>query len=50
MSIVKPPSPHSAMTCRSGEPTLAPMACGMAFAIDPWLNEARIRRPGFISR
>ena len=50
ISIEKPPSPHSAMTWRSGDPTFAPMACGIALAIDPWLKDARIRRPGFISR
>ena len=50
ISMEKPPSPHSATTWRSGEPTLAPMAWGIALAIDPWLKDARIRRPGFISR
>ena len=50
ISIEKPPSPHIATTWRSGEPTLAPIACGIALAIEPWLNDARIRRPGFISR
>ena len=50
ISIEKPPSPQSAITCRSGEPIFAPIACGIALAIDPWPNEARIRRPAFISR
>ena len=50
ISIENPPSPQSAITWRSGEPTLAPMACGIALAIEPWLKDARIRRPGFIYR
>ena len=50
ISIENPPSPQSATTWRPGEPTCAPIACGSALAIEPWLNEARIRRPGFIFR
>ena len=50
ISIEKPPSPHRATTWRSGEPTFAPIACGIELAIEPWLNDARMRRPGFISR
>ena len=37
--IVNPPSPESEMTCRPGKAACAPMACSIAFAIEPWLND-----------
>lgn len=35
ISMLNPPSPHMATTCRSGAVAWAPMACGMALAIEP---------------
>lgn len=37
--IDNPPSPHRAMTCLSGQANAAPIDCGRALAIEPWLNE-----------
>ncbi|MNV51915.1 hypothetical protein D3C71_1439810 [compost metagenome] len=50
ISIVKPPSPHMAITCLFGSVACAPIACGMALAIEPWLNEPSRRRLPFIFR
>jgi hypothetical protein len=50
ISMLNPPSPHIATTWRSGAVALAPMACGMALAIEPWLNEPSRRRLPFIFR
>ena len=30
-----PPSPENEITCRRGKATCAPMACNIAFAIEP---------------
>ncbi len=48
--MVNPPSPHIATTWRSGAVAWAPSACGMALAIEPWLNEPSRRRLPFIFR
>ena len=48
--IVKPPSPDSEMTWRPGNAACAPIACSIAFAIEPWLNEPTSRRRPFIFR
>lgn len=50
ISIVRPPSPASATTCRPGWEACAPIACGSALAIDPWLKEPISRRLPFIVR
>jgi hypothetical protein len=43
---VKPPSPESEITWRRGKAAWAPMACAIAFAIEPCQNEpTRRRRP-----
>jgi hypothetical protein len=49
-SIATPPSPDSETTCRPGWLAWAPMACGSALAMDPWLNEPISRRLPFIRR
>ena len=49
-SIASPPSPDSAMTCRPGWLAWAPIACGSALAMLPWLNEPISRRVPFICR
>ena len=46
--MVKPPSPDIEMTCRVGYVAWAPIACSMALAIEPWLNEPIRRRLPFI--
>ena len=38
------------MTCRPGWLAWAPMACGRALAMEPWLNEPISRRVPFIRR
>src|SRR6516225_5324421 len=43
-SMVKPPSPHKAMTCRPGKASAAPKAYGEALAIDAQVDEPIIRR------
>jgi hypothetical protein len=48
--IEKPPSPDSDTTCRSGKAAWAPMACSIALAIEPWLNEPSSRRRPFSFR
>src|SRR5438132_640961 len=45
ISMASPPSPESELTWRSGYATWAPIACGSAFAIEPWLNDPTNRRP-----
>ncbi|MGY2938826.1 hypothetical protein ACVWZ6_008428 [Bradyrhizobium sp. GM6.1] len=50
ISMVKPPSPESEITCRPGCAACAPIACGMALAIEPCTNEPISRRRPFISR
>ena len=50
MSIAKPPSPDIEITCRPGWLTCAPMACGRALAMEPWLKEPSSRRLPFIVR
>ena len=49
-SIAMPPSPDRVMTCRPGSVDCAPMACGSALAMLPWLNEPISRRVPFIRR
>lgn len=44
ISIEKPPSPDIATTCRFRSVNWAPMACGRALAIEPWLKEPITRR------
>ena len=48
--MVKPPSPDIEITCRSLCEAWAPIACSMALAIEPWLNEPISRRLPFIFR
>ena len=48
--IVRPPSPASATTCRSRNAVCAPIACGSAHAMVPWLNEPTSRLRPFIFR
>src|SRR5437899_2642 len=43
-SIVKPPSPHSAIDCRPGNASCAPNALGAAFAIEAQEKEPKRRR------
>ena len=50
ISMVKPPSPDIEITWRPGNAACAPMAWGMALAIEPWLNEPINRRLPFIFR
>src|SRR5271166_2062317 len=47
-NMASPPSPERVTTWRSGNANCAPMACGMALAIEPWLNEPSRRRFPFI--
>lgn len=42
--MLKPPSPENDMTWRFGNVACAPMACSIAFAIEPWLNDPTMRR------
>ncbi len=44
MSMEKPPSPAMAITCRAVSGSCAPMAWGMAFAIEPCVYEPIMRR------
>lgn len=44
ISMENPPSPDIATTCRSRSTNWAPIACGSALAIEPWLNEPITRR------
>ncbi len=39
ISMVKPPSPDSEITCRSGCAAWMPMACGIALAMEPCTSE-----------
>ena len=39
ISMVKPPSPDSEITCRPGNAAWAPIACAIALAIEPCQNE-----------
>ena len=50
ISMVKPPSPESEMTWRALSIDCAPIACGMALAMDPWASEPSMRRRPFIVR
>ena len=50
ISMVKPPSPESEITCRCGKAAWAPIACAIAFAIEPCQNEPTSRRLPFIAR
>ena len=50
ISMVKPPSPESEITCRPGKAAWAPIACAIAFAIEPCQNEPSSRRLPFIAR
>src|SRR6267142_562560 len=44
ISMVKPPSPDSEITCRPGNAVCAPMACGIALAIEPCQKDPISRR------
>ena len=46
-SIARPPSPDIDTTCRPGNASWAPIACGSAFAIVPCLHEPITRRRPF---
>ena len=48
--MVKPPSPDSETTCRSGNAAWAPIACAIALAIEPCQNEPISRRLPFMAR
>ena len=48
--IEKPPSPDIETTWRPGQAACAPIACSIALAIEPWLNEPISRRLPFIFR
>ena len=48
ISMVNPPSPENEMTWRCGYAAWAPIACGRAFAIEPWLSELTSRRLPFM--
>lgn len=39
ISMVNPPSPDIETTCRFRSVNWAPIACGSALAIEPWLND-----------
>ncbi len=44
ISMENPPSPAIATTCRFRSVNWAPIACGSALAMEPWLNEPITRR------
>lgn len=44
ISMENPPSPDMETTWRPRSRNWAPIACGSAFAIEPWLNEPITRR------
>jgi hypothetical protein len=48
--MAMPPSPERAITWRPGKAAWAPIACGIALAIDPWMNDPISRRRPFIAR
>jgi hypothetical protein len=43
-SMPRPPSPDIETTCRPGQASCAPMACGSALAIEPCRKEPMTRR------
>src|SRR5262245_32719390 len=50
ISMVKPPSPDSEVTCRRGNAAWAPIACDIALAMEPCQNDTIGRRLPFIAR
>src|SRR5438105_9257219 len=50
ISIENPPSPDSEITCRPGKDAWAPIACAIAFAMEPCQNDPISRRLPFIAR
>ena len=48
--MVKPPSPENETTWRPGNAACAPIACSIALAMEPWLNEPTMRRLPFTFR
>ena len=44
ISMPRPPSPLREITCRSGNASEAPIACGRALAMVPWCQEPNRRR------
>jgi hypothetical protein len=48
--MAKPPSPQSETTCRPGKAACAPIACAIAFAIEPCQNDPTSRRLPFMAR
>lgn len=49
INIANPPSPESEITCRSGNVACAPIACAIAFAVEPCQKEPIKRRSPFIA-
>ena len=50
MSMLKPPSPESEITCRPGCAACTPMPCAMAFAMEPCTQEPMSRLRPFMAR